>query len=314
MPNTYDKIFGQAFHKQVGLSFARVKRIAPLVFHFDSTDSRIRDIQSWETMSMPQPWLPGVAHPDVTFGTSFGLRAVAARWASKTTIPLPDIDEDPTRILTQVISSKGGATGKMYASHQELITANFLVSGFSNSTGLNSIDGTGLWSTQHPRSQSNSGSVWSNRAPNDDFLTIDSLDDAITSFTSQKAANGWEYLQTNPGQLIISGSGLGMRRRAKQVLNSPMEFNTANHAPNTLADFNIKLVIWQYFRTTGAATNDVGWILQGEDHGLWVSTLNEVKTDTDINKDTSMFALLGNHDYMVYCEDPQNTGYASLGG
>jgi hypothetical protein len=300
----YPSVFALGIKQNLDIEYKETPSKADTIFHAERTNSRYEDVVKWEGYPRPGRRNPGEYHASASFAQSFGFRIVIAGYGFMDAIPDEDMKDAKYDVFTQMIPGMGGAAARAFRTNEELLCAEFMQNGYSNSTGLGTFDGTGLISTAHPLSLSQSATTVVNRPAADMDISILAADWLYTNMTSQLAANGQEILDNSPAMVVCHGS---QRRIAKQVWTTDWEPGTSDRNVNIFNADNVRVMIWPYFRqsgTLGAATNQFNsWFALGSTHQLYKVTREDVdiQEEHDIYTNSQVWTM--NHRLAVYALD-----------
>lgn len=142
------------------------------------------------------------------------------------------------------IKKEGPLLAAAEAETREVVAANVLNRAFNASyTGA---DGKELVATNHPFYK---GGTWSNELTIPGSLNPVNLEQAMIDITKWKSESG-NILNYKPHKLVFPTD---LMFDADRIVNSPMQYNTANHTKNTLASrFPGGLISWAHLTDTKA--------------------------------------------------------------
>lgn len=186
-----------------------------------------------------------------------------------TAVAEEDLDDDPYGILNRYAAATGGEFARAFATQMEVAAFSFLAGPcFLAGTNIPGFaDGLSGFNTAHPVNRQSAVTVSNRPNPNAD-LSYGSYQAASIMLRTQRATNGWRYLD-NPAAKLLVHSNQGYV--ARQVTKLDQEYGTANRNTNLIKDENVEVIETPYFQLTGPlspANTFNGWILQGRDHTL----------------------------------------------
>lgn len=181
------------------------------------------------------------------------------------------------------IKREGPLLAQAEAETREIISANVFNRAFNASyTGA---DGKELCATNHPFYK---GGTWSNELTIPGSLNPVNLEQACIEITKWKSESG-NFLSYMPDKLVFPTD---LMFDADRIINSPMQYNTANHTKNTLANkFPGGLISWSHLTDTKA-----WFILTNYDKRSGLNFIErmapKIETDSDFGTKDWLYSLV----------------------
>ena len=183
----YAALFDTAIDKFILVSFEEWVSVIPDLFHVSSTKRRFEEHQGMVGYPLPQARFPGeqIVQGEVheNWNKRYNMRSAGLGDA----LPLEDVEDDPTGMLTQGAAKIAGGLSASFTDYVETDMASFLINGFSSTSGT--PDSKSLFATDHPLSKQDSTSQ-ANRPSSAVDISISAVQAAITNIRTQKAPNG----------------------------------------------------------------------------------------------------------------------------
>lgn len=300
----YASAFDKSIDKHILLSFDEWDSVIPQIFHASDTKGRIVQHQGWTGYGLPVARLHGEEIAQLEVAENYGKRYTMRSVGGGDAIPIEDVDDDPAGILTQGSARIAGGLANSFTDYIETDAANFLINGFSVTTGM--PDGDTLFSTSHNRSRSNTATTDSNRPSSGVDLSVSTLQSAITNIRTQKAPNG-RPISNRPRVLWYHPQ---LDFQVQQILKGRMEPYTMDNNENIIKKYNIIPVEMPYLEESGAAAD--AWGLVGELHFLYFIWRQRYKSRSAVDGATNTYQTWGTIRYDLGPSDYRGT-YGSPG-
>lgn len=292
MSSVFNALIQPGISKQTGIEYEAIPNICDQIYKREKTRSRVVDTQGWEMYGRPGRRMPGEEFAAGEFRQSFGHRIVIKNWGMYDALPNEDIEDDPTRLITQILPATGGGIARAFRTNEELVCAEYMMNlAYTSATGLQSqFDGVALASLSHPVSQLNAGVIKANTPTSQVDLSIAAFDGMVVNMMLQKAANNQEILNGGPTHLVTNQT---IRRVAMQILDGKWERDTANRNLNIYKG-QCKLLEWGYFQKSGATGTNNAWFAFGKNHKLVkIHRMNfQMDTDKDITTNSQIWVAM----------------------
>lgn len=196
-------------------------------------------------------------------------------------------------------------TGELGASAEETlaILAWDMLNNGTSTANHTAADGLALFSGSHTYID---GSTWSNLLSPAADLSQTALQTAIDNFETTKDEQG-RYVIRKASKLIVNPANAW---KAKELLNSAYDPESANNAVNTIKDRNLKLIVSPYYTDTDAFTlmsepeNEMSGII------AFLRRKTTFASDGDFETGDSRFK--GSFRFSIECAKPSNL-YHSAG-
>lgn len=279
MSQNLSVLFKAGLDKSFNLAIEQYPSYINQIFHVQSTDKRVYDMQGWQTYGNATSRTPGEQIRLDAFFPSFGKRFVMVSYGLGDVIAQEDWDDDQYGVMSRVLSSKGGALAEAFTVTKEIVGARLFNNyGYASGTGIaGSPDGYALFSTLHPTSLQNAATL-SNRPSTDADLSMSTLQAAVTNLEQQIAPNGTTIVYNKAAKLVVNND---QKYIAKRLCSGGWNPDTADRTINYLPDDNISVVTWPYFRTNGTTGTRNAWMLLGKTHHLYWIDRQKVEFNTD---------------------------------
>lgn len=285
-------LFSKGINENILFELMEAEPTYSRVFHTTETNSPYLDDFTWELYGLPRATQPMEPVYMDSFRPSFSKRYVLVKYTIGDAIAKEYMDYDQYGLISRVVPSRAGALARAYIVRREYACANFLgVLGFQSGTNVPGMaDGVALFSTQHPISLSNMSTTWSNRPSTDADLSHATYNVASAALLQQMAPNNVTILSNPPAQLIVNPN---IRHVAYQIAQGNWERGTNNFNMNVGVRDNIEVVVWPYFRASGATGTYNAWVLLGQHHFLkYVANPRGIEIDTDYDIRTQAYLFV----------------------
>jgi hypothetical protein len=260
--------FAAVFDKQIAKhllrSFDEWDSVIPDIYHVSNMDGPFEEHMSWTGYGLPEFRLPGEEIHQSEIHENYGKRYTARSFGNGDAIPLEHIDDDPTGILTQGGARIAGGLANSFKQLTEIDAANYLINGFTVTAGT--PDGASLFSTSHPRSKSQPGTLDANRPTAGVDISVTEVQNMITRIRTQVSPNGIPMM--NRPRILWHSPSLNFQ--VQQILNQSREPYTMDNNDNIIKKYNIIPVEIPYLLESGVASDAWGIIAQEHFlHFLW---------------------------------------------
>jgi hypothetical protein len=224
--------------------------------HVEDTTRRFVTHQGWQGYGLPTPRFPGEPIVEGEIHESYNKQFSMQSAGLGDAIPLEDIEDDPTGMLTQGSAMIAGGLARSFEQYVDIQLATFLINGFTVTAGQ--PDGASLFSLTHPRSKNNSGVTDANRPSTGVDMTVDTVQQMITRLRLQKAPNG-QPLHLKPRVMWYNPQ---LDFRAQQIMKQSVEPYTTDRNDNIISKKygGIKLVELPYLQESGVDSDAWGMI------------------------------------------------------
>lgn len=302
----YTALFDVSIDKHLLRSFEAWDSAIPDIMHVENTTKRIVTHQGWSGYGLPVARFPGepIVEGDVhqSFNKQYSMQSVGLG----DSIPIEDIEDDPTGMLTQGSAMIAGGLAESFKDYVEIALANFLINGFTVTAGQ--PDGSSLFSLTHPRSSNNPSTTDANRPSTGVDMTVDSVQQMITRLRTQKSPNGRPM--HNAPRVVWYHPSLDFT--ARQIFKGAMEPYTADNNENIINKKygGIKLVELPYLSEAGLDSDAWGMIAQS--HFLYFIWRNKFRAHHDFDARTKSHLVMGDIRFDLGNSDWRGTD-ASLG-
>lgn len=294
MSTNISALFDKGLNHSYLLEMQALPTMYDRVFHVEDMEGRYEYEQLWELPGSPVETLPFQETYQDGLKENFSKAWYPVTYTLGDMTSFEDWDDDPTGVLHKVIPGKGGAMARSYNALWERLCADYLATtGFTTtSPAPGSPDGDPLFSTSHPVSMSQSGTTVSNRPSTEVDLSHSSYNAAYANLVQQYSPNYFEITANSPSALIVNPT---QRAVAAQIIKGQYERGATGggttvgfHDMNAALADDLDLILWPYFRLTGAtsaANTWNGWVLLGKTHHLKVKVRQQTRyeSDRDIN-------------------------------
>lgn len=280
----YAALFDTAIDKHILTSFDAWQSFIPEVFHVDSTKRRIVTHQGWQGYGLPTPRFPGEAINQGEVHESYNKQYFIRSCGLGDAIPIEDVDDDPTGMLTQGAARIAGGMAASFEDYVETDAANFLINGFTVTAG--SPDGVSLFSTSHPQSKNAPGTTYANRPTTGVDISVATVQSMITRLRTQKAPNG-RPMRNSPRVLWYNPT---LDFAVQQILRQQMEPYTMDNNDNIIAKYKIKPVETPFLQESGADAD--AWGMVGQEHFLNFIWRNRARTHNDFDAVTKSYLVM----------------------
>ncbi|HRZ15225.1 MAG TPA: Mu-like prophage major head subunit gpT family protein [Candidatus Omnitrophota bacterium] len=205
----------------------------------------------------------------------------------------PDIPTD-MRSLTQELGASGEET--------KAVLVWDMINNGTATTNHTCADGVALFSTAHTYI---TGGSWSNQLSPSADLSATALQTAIDNFETIKSEEG-RYQVIRASKLIVAPQNAW---KAKELLNSTFDPESANNSVNTIKERNLKLVVSPYITDTDS------FILMSEPPnevcGIIVFERKKMTYAQDGDFETGDAKFKGSFRFSVECCVPNNLYYSA---
>jgi hypothetical protein len=236
----------------------------------------------------------------------FGKNYLISMYGLKDVIAQEIIRRDNYGMLTRWCTTRGGALAEIYATHDELLAANYFAAQFSLTTPApGSPDGVGLFSTSHPLSPQQPNNLQSNRPSTPLPFGMPGLQAARANIEQQLKANGLTRWDNDIDKVVFNPN---IEEIVLQCLHSDWVPGTSDRDMNTMKNRNITPVSWKYWTASGA-TNPFAynsWFALGKFNFLKWWTLTPVSFDSQ--------KILGINSIMFASFQEQTLGHDAFWG
>lgn len=282
----YAAAFNTTIDKHILVNFEGWQSIIPDIFHVDSTKKRFVTIQGWTGYGLPLSRLPGEPIVQGSISENYNIRLTVGSCGLGDAIPIEDVDDDPTGMLTQGAARIGGGMSESFMDYVEQDICNYLINGFSATAGM--ADGKSLFSLTHPQARNNPGTSYTNRPTTGVDISVSSVQSMITRIRTQKAPNG-RPMNNRPRVLWYNPI---LDFQVKQILKQQLEPYTFDHNDNIISKQygNIKPVETPFLQESGADADAFGMI--GEQHFLYFYWRNRPRTHNDFDATTKTYLTM----------------------
>lgn len=280
----YAALFDTAIDKHILTDFDNWESVIPDICHVDSTRRRIVTHQGWQGYGLPTPRFPGepITQGEVheNYNKQFFIRSAGLGDA----IPIEDVDDDPTGMLTQGAARIAGGMARSFEDYVEIDLANYLINGFTSTAGA--PDGVSLFSTSHPRAKNNPSVTDANRPTTGVDISVAAVQSMITRIRTQKAPNG-RPMRNKPRILWYNPT---LDFAVQQILKQQMEPYTFDNNENIIKKYGIRPVEMPFLTESGADSDAFG--IGGQEHFMWFIWRNRPRTHNDFDAVTKSYLVM----------------------
>jgi|ERR1700722_12226870 len=278
-------LFQRGFTKQMILEYKFWDPKWRDIFHVDTADSRIVDMQNWSTYGiLPQFRVPGGNVQQAAIAPSFPKRYIMRSWGLGDSFASEDIEDDLYAVIHKVLPGKAGAMARAFQDLLENETSQFfIVNGYATGTNVPGMfDGLSLFNVAHPISSTQPYITAANRPATDVDLSIASLQAAETNLRTQKPESNIGYIENRPRAIVINPS---LRYVARQVVDGFWEAFSGNRTENALQE--VEIIDWAWFQKSGSTGTNNAWFEVADEHYLDFFMRNAYRTETAYDINTS---------------------------
>lgn len=261
------------------------------LFHVEDMKGRYYDDQTWRGYRNPRVTLPLRPVAQDSIAPSFSMRYWATKYTLGDLFAFEDVADDPYGLLHRLVPGRAGMMARSYATNRERLAADFFATAAwsTASPAPGSPDGVSLFNTSHPIALDDS-TTWSNTPSTHVDLSHSAYNTAYANLVQQMANNNYEIIDNEPAILVVNPT---QRAVAKQLVGGTWERGSSNLNENVAREDGLELMLWAYFRLTGASSAAGtwnGWFIQGKTHYLNWFNRESFKSYSDT--DTTVFAYL----------------------
>jgi len=283
----YTALYDASIDKHILKSFETWKSTIPDLFHVDNTTRRFVTHQGWQGYGLPTPRFPGevIVEGDVhqSYNKQYSMQSVGMG----DSIPLEDIEDDPTGMLTQGSAMIAGGLAESFKDYVELQAATFLINGFTVTAGQ--PDGVSLFSLTHPRSLNNSTVTDANRPTTGVDMSVSTVEQMITRLRLQRSPNG-RPMYNKPRVMWYNPS---LDFVAQKIMKQSAEAFTTDRNDSVINRKygGIKLIELPYLQEAGVDSD--AWGMIGQMHFLHFIWRNKFRAHHDFDARTKTHLVMG---------------------
>jgi hypothetical protein len=257
--------FAAAFDRQIEkhllLSFDEWPTVIPVIYHTEDMEGFFEEHMSWTGYDLPTFRLPGEPITQSEIHENYGKRYTRQHFGNGDAIPMEYIEVDPTGMLTMGGARVAGGLSNSFEQLMEIAAADNLINGFTVTAG--SPDGVALFSTSHPRSKSEPGTLDANRPSAAEDISVTAVQEMITRLRTQRSPNGIP-MQNEPAILWHSPA---LNFQVQQILQQTQEPYTTDNNENIIKKYRIRPVEVPYLSESGVASD--AWGIRAKKHFLY---------------------------------------------
>ena len=292
-------VLARGIDEHMGLEYPNIHLLSDQLFHMGKAMGRYKQFQQWVRPGRPTPRAPMEAVKSGDWGPSHQFITRVVNWGQEFAYALEDLDDDPYGIMTRMVPLHGGAAAHEFSVNEEIVCMEMLANYITNSTGLNTFDGTGLVSAYHPRVPG-STDYFSNMLSVSGDPDIVSTDQLRLLLKLQQTANKVEYEMIGPRYLLCHDS--------QERVNTLLWANTydpwsADRNENFLKKYNVRVVTSPYFQTAGNTSTNQGCLLIGDRHFLYKDQRKAPTASSETNQHVQAVIVVIVHRWMTYWKD-----------
>jgi hypothetical protein len=297
----YSAAFDRSIDKHILTSFEGWESNIPDICHVETTNRRFVTHQGWQGYGLPTPRFPGelITEGEVhqSYDKQFNMRSAGLG----DSLPIEDVDDDPTGMLTQGSAMIAGGLSQSFKDYCEIDLASFLINGFTSTAGT--PDSASLYSLTHPRSRNNPGVTDANRPTTGVDMSVATVQQMISRLRLQKAPNG-RPMHNTPRVCWYNPT---LDFTARQIFKQAMEPYTANNNDNIIKGKygDIKLVEMPYLLESGVDAD--AWGMIADMHFLYFIWRTKFRTHNDFDARTKSYLVMGDIRYDLGHSDWRGT-------
>jgi hypothetical protein len=279
----YAPLYDVAVDKHIMVTFDDWPSVIPDIYHVDNTKRRIVTHQGWSGYGPPTPRFPGEAIVQGEINEDYNKRFFMRSCGLGDALPIEDVDDDPTGMLTQGSAKIAGGLAKSFTDYAEQDAMDYLINGFSATAGT--PDGVSLYSLSHPKSKTEPLTLYANRPTTGVDLSVSTLQSMITRLRTQKAPNG-RPMRNKPRILWYNPT---LDFTVQQILKQRLEPYTMDNNDNIIAKYGITPIETPFLQESGADSDAFG--LVGHEHFLYWIWRNRPRTHTSFDAQTKCYLM-----------------------